>query len=404
MPSFRYLSEASKHYHSGGARQLASATLGLIHRRLWSSSVVTRNIQIASLASDITEFQRAIYYCANYQDMSELNIPEAISKAEGRYYSSPRNIGKFSDAMVLGENPVVKVGATFFTPLSFGTKKHTPASDMRDFIENSGIPRIFPNERSTIACSQSYQSGFLLAGPRRNGVGNWFDEVLPKLRAFEYYRKITNDEPQIIVPSKLASFQRDSLNLLGYPPDTWIQYTGDPIQFDELIIPTHRYRSATQFSPAPTDMQWVQQKLLSGNSPSDGNSPDRIFVSRADAKRRNIVNEKEVQQVLEEYNFISIEPGRYSLSEQINLFNNAEYIIGPHGAGLVDILFAEDAHVIELLGDGPNFHYFILASELGHQYEAIKCSTIESTSKPRYYDIRVDISKLRDVVESAIIC
>jgi len=58
-------------------------------------------------------------------------------------------------------------------------------------------------------------------------------------------------------------------------------------------------------------------------------------------------------------------PGKYELSAR--LFSQAEIVVAPHGAGLTNILFAENLIVIELLVH-MLFQAFSLAKVLGFHY------------------------------------
>lgn len=77
----------------------------------------------------------------------------------------------------------------------------------------------------------------------------------------------------------------------------------------------------------------------------------KIFVSRADAFRRKILNEVELIKQLEKRGFKIVTPGKYSLVDQSKLFEEAEIIIGAHGMGLTNMLFSNNLKaVIELFG------------------------------------------------------
>lgn len=79
------------------------------------------------------------------------------------------------------------------------------------------------------------------------------------------------------------------------------------------------------------------------------NFPSKIYISRSNASRRRIKNEKQLFDSLSNFGFEMIRLEEYSLNDQVNLFRNAEFIIGPHGAGLANLVFCKPAtKVIEL--------------------------------------------------------
>jgi hypothetical protein len=67
--------------------------------------------------------------------------------------------------------------------------------------------------------------------------------------------------------------------------------------------------------------------------------PKRIFISRKNASSRRKFNEKAVLQLLSEYGFEAVFPETLSVTDQISLFNQAEWIIGGAGAAFTNLLF-----------------------------------------------------------------
>ena len=75
-----------------------------------------------------------------------------------------------------------------------------------------------------------------------------------------------------------------------------------------------------------------------------------IYISREDALYRRVLNEYELLNSTNFYKFQKIVPTKLSLLEQMYIFNNAEIIIGAHGAGLSNLLFCnENCKVIEIV-------------------------------------------------------
>lgn len=66
--------------------------------------------------------------------------------------------------------------------------------------------------------------------------------------------------------------------------------------------------------------------------------PDRIFVGRRDQSGRSY-NQEELADLASQYGFKLVFLEDYSFVDSVALFHNAEYIIGPHGAGFANALF-----------------------------------------------------------------
>jgi len=69
------------------------------------------------------------------------------------------------------------------------------------------------------------------------------------------------------------------------------------------------------------------------------NSDDRIYISREGQVLRFVENEEEVVALLTKYGFKKILAEKLSYQEQVEIFAKAKYLVGPHGAGLTNILF-----------------------------------------------------------------
>ena len=72
----------------------------------------------------------------------------------------------------------------------------------------------------------------------------------------------------------------------------------------------------------------------------------KIYISRKDSVKRNIVNELELVEYLTPLGFQSITLTNISLMEQFAIFYNADVIIGVCGAALTNIIFAKNQTII----------------------------------------------------------
>jgi capsular polysaccharide biosynthesis protein len=135
--------------------------------------------------------------------------------------------------------------------------------------------------------------------------------------------------------------------------------------------------------------------------------PLRLYMTRALAKTRTIVNEAETIDVLKGYGFEVVETAGLSFVEQVRLFARCEAFVSPHGAGLANILFMPPGSpVLELTSDTAtdNTHvageFWRLCYALGLPYLYQFCSKGENRGPhPIDVDLIVDINLLRRNVE-----
>jgi len=125
------------------------------------------------------------------------------------------------------------------------------------------------------------------------------------------------------------------------------------IQADELIIPSFNVNTNLGFEHTgifvhPKTMDYVKNKLIK-NFPqkmSQEHFSRKIFVSRKDGAYRFILNEDEIFALFEPLGFVRYELSKMTIEEQISLFQNAEIVVGEHGAGLVNLLFCKPGTVV----------------------------------------------------------
>ena len=342
-----------------------------------------------------------------YTGLHEPPHPAPITAVEGRAVANPRTVYEFRNATLLGSRPIIRVGRRYVLPSTIGTRTTVKNqwNAQKTFHHNVSFTELFRRPESRDDAASSVRSAFLLTG-HFDEFGHWTFEILPKLRAYEEYVTRMGNEPPILTQQHLTTWQQESLTLLGYPPEA-LSYMGDePIHVQRLLVPSHRYLTWAHVPSYPSrrDLQWVADRIKRTLRPSERSFGQRIFISREDAPRRHVRNRRAVYDVLEAYDFEIYEPGRLSFADQVRLFAGADIIVGPYGAGVSNIVFAEDAQFVELIVDAEkNIHHYVLANLLGIDYEYVRCQPhAEPGVKTRNSDLIVDIEQLRDVLESLV--
>jgi capsular polysaccharide biosynthesis protein len=98
----------------------------------------------------------------------------------------------------------------------------------------------------------------------------------------------------------------------------------------------------------------------------------RVYISRQSASRgRRVLNFDVLTQILDEYGFEIHKLEEYSFDEQIRLCVGADIIMGPHGAGLLNAIFADDPTMIELFPESViKPHFYFLSEMLDIEYRS----------------------------------
>jgi capsular polysaccharide biosynthesis protein len=116
-------------------------------------------------------------------------------------------------------------------------------------------------------------------------------------------------------------------------------------------------------------VQWVREKFADWRKPKPG-LPRRIFISREGTRFRRCINEPEIYAIAQKYGFTTLKNEKMSFAEQMSLYSGVEMVMGAHGAGFGNMLFAsEKALAIEMFPKhrAPPF-YRELCGQLGQKY------------------------------------
>ena len=240
-----------------------------------------------------------------------------------------------------------------------------------------------------------------------NGYFHWLCDSLPRLELLAHCGYPLSDTT-IIVPHmavfpyvlpSLEPFQAASIHC-GSREEYWRVRHLDLVS---PLAPTGNYRP------------WVMQKLRSrmvawyGSSSvqpqGEGGGPLRIFISRAKALRRKILGESILDSVLARYGIQKVCLEDLDFPAQVALCARAELIVGLHGAGLSNMLWAPSgAKVLEIRfkGDSHNNCYFSLASAMDQSYWYLLADKESPETDVHDANALVEPSALEAVLEKAL--
>lgn len=131
---------------------------------------------------------------------------------------------------------------------------------------------------------------------------------------------------------------------------------------------------------------------------ADCSNERKIYISRSGASKRRVLNEDKVIDVLADYGFEAIQAEKLTFLDQIRLFAGTAHMVGPHGAGLTNMMFSRHCTVLELFPGAPFTHYRWLSASLGHSYGCLS----GRKELGKHDDFEVDVDKLRRTVETCI--
>jgi hypothetical protein len=188
-----------------------------------------------------------------------------------------------------------------------------------------------------------------------------------------------------------GSYEKEYMQLLGVNTDNLIDSTKYKIVTPHLIA-----ANSAHWHPNLADLLSLKRHIGAAFKPVETES-SRIYISRSG--RRCVTNEDELITLLKKYDFLILVDKPRTVTEQISLYHNASFIIGPHGASFSNIIWCQPGtHLFELFSPNyaPDF-FLYLATMMDMKYSAYYEGVTDS--KVDYLeglveDIHVSIPKL----------
>ena len=229
--------------------------------------------------------------------------------------------------------------------------------------------------KSNYSNENSYSKGILLCSFAAN---NYFHFIFAAMTKLALINSISQFDDWPLFIDKKAYNISNLRELLGVINKTnrnvVVIDEGELCKVDDLLIiseslllPTNVYG---KLRSRDFRMDWdnallVREACIDKITTTNNNTPRRIFVSRK--SNRRIVNMSEIESIFIKYGFEIVYCEEMSFIEQVQLFNNAEFVAGPTGAALTNILFCNPGtKFICLIPKKARFYsYSTIAGNLG---------------------------------------
>ena len=201
----------------------------------------------------------------------------------------------------------------------------------------------------------------VISSPGAENWYHWLLQVLPRLIILKEsnitYDRIYINNLKFPWQQKLLKIVLDYLNI---DEKKILSIDGDSIiQADTLIVPS------VPFIPAKGIKlpNWLKENLKAiflKEENSNIETYEKIYISRAKATSRKIINEKDFVEKLEKDGFKILFAEDLSIYDQAKIFNGAKIIVTPHGSGLANLIFIKpnNTKVIEIDYDEDRYHLY----------------------------------------------
>lgn len=243
------------------------------------------------------------------------------------------------------------------------------------------------------------------------GTGNyyhWLLQIIPRLSTLAQSH-IPYDK--IYINNIRFAWQKESLcsvlQFLEIPEEKLmiVEENSAVIQARELIVPSITY-IPSKWQQFPLWVRTFLRDVFLGKDLGRDKSvySEKIFISRARASYRRIANESSLRNYLESVGFKTIMLEELSVQEQARCFDSANVIVGPHGAGFANLVFARPGTLVVEIDhrgcDEPRSHFKRLSKILECEYHPFysECKTDDHMED----DIIVDLEDFKKHLEHVL--
>lgn len=201
-------------------------------------------------------------------------------------------------------------------------------------------------------------------------------------------------DTQLITPENLRPFQLETLALLGFDEQRLLPFpSGSCWELENLYVVTPRLKTQIDH---PEPFRWFRDAAKSRYAIPESPGGRRLYLSRRLDGHWRTVNEPEVERFLAGHGFETVTPGTMSFRAQIELFGQAEVIVGT-GAGLFNMVFSPPGtRILQFQERGHIVHaLWTAAAAMGFDYHYFLCERVPNPNGG-LADIRVPVHKLEE--------
>jgi hypothetical protein len=200
---------------------------------------------------------------------------------------------------------------------------------------------------------------------------HWMIDCLPKIHSLA--RVAPASGLTLLMPASANEFQRETLRCI-LPEHFKIEYIygHEWLQTELFVWPSLVSDRCMGFLPNEYYEAIRNPIFQKFNLPAQHTKTERLYISRQGANHRQVRNEDAVMQLLDKFGFRKVALEKLSFAKQVELFHQAEIVIGAHGAGVGTIFFSGDIEVVVLYPTRiPPNYFHSLALGLGQKHHFV---------------------------------
>ena len=308
---------------------------------------------------------------------------------DGRLYTD-----RIQDTAIIMNNFIIEGPSHQLRPIN-------NANVEQNIIFEKGTPRLKKKLNGTVI-------SLLTGGGGNVNYSHWLFDVLPRLGIYETISSLAEIN-YFLFPNLEKKFQKETILALGLNYKKCLSSIKfRHISSNKIIVTDHPYclnNDATQdINNIPLWIsEWLKNKF-SKFQIRDQKSPSKIYIDRSDSETdtknlRKILNETELLNLLEQNNFKKVKLSKIEFSKQVQLFYNADIVVGLHGAGFSNIVFCKPGtKIVEFKNSDQIKQYENLALKNKLNYKSIVCEPQNTLSKNQNAHISIPLHKINEII------
>lgn len=232
---------------------------------------------------------------------------------------------------------------------------------------------------------------------------HWMFQCLPSILLMRKAAIRQGFDYRIVLPP-LHPRCRETLALTGVDANECITLDPDFYLRDVPLMYTNVASSRFTFQPSAHVVEALDGYRTVCLERGNPELPTHFYVSRRDApEKRKLENEDVLVRALETRGYKELVMSDLSLEDQLSAFAHAESIVAPHGAGLVNVMFARSsARLVEIMPANYRYAYFFRLAQLrGMRYTEVVADVAESkTGKLQTEEtLNVDVARVLSALD-----
>jgi hypothetical protein len=209
------------------------------------------------------------------------------------------------------------------------------------------------------------------------GFYHWLLENLPNI----CWALATYPDLVLLLPSNAPPYMLETTRMLlrELYSEERVVHVSSPVRAKRALVP-EIYADGGYVHPA--DIAILREKLMPKRRQPTTSKTDthgRLYISRTKSPKRRLVGEEALERALLLKGFTIIASETLPFADQLGLFSAADLIVGPHGAGLANLVWADPGtNVVELFpATYFNDCYASLSMMAGLSYGYVICRATE---------------------------